>query len=103
MKIPKIANAVGYIDDDLINAAGENKRTTKHKLWVKWGAIAACFAVCVALGAIFLPFVIDKISHGDNTPEGPSDRYKNVQIGTSEISILWPWEYIKRFVKNILI
>ena len=93
MKIPKIANAVGYIDDDLINAAAENKGTTKRKLWVKWGAVAACVVVCVTLGAFFLPFVIDKISHGDNTPEGPSDRYKNVQIGTSEISILWPWEY----------
>lgn len=93
MKIPKIANAVGYIDDDLIKAAGENKRTTKRKSWVKWGAIAACVVVCVTLGAFFLPFVIDKISHGDNTPEGPSDRYKNVQIGTNEFSIVWPWEY----------
>lgn len=93
MKIPKIANAVGYIDDNLIKAAAENKRTTKRKLWVKRGAIAACIAVCIALGAIFLPFVIDKISHGDNTPEAPSDRYKNAQIGTSEIAIVWPWEY----------
>ena len=93
MKIPKIANAVGYIDDDLIKAAGENKSTTKRKSWVKWGAVAACVSLCIALGAIFLPFVIDKISHGDNTPEGPSDRYKNVQIGTSEIAIVWPWEY----------
>lgn len=93
MKIPKIANAVGYIDDDLIKAAAENKRTTKRKSWVKLGAIAACIAVCIALGAFFLPFVIDKISHGDNTPEGPPDRYKNVQIGTSEIAIVWPWEY----------
>ena len=57
MKIPKIANAVGYIDDDLIKAAGENKRTTKRKSWVKWGAIAACVSLCIALGAIFLPFV----------------------------------------------
>ena len=41
MKIPKIANAVGYIDDELIKAAGENKSTTKRKSWVKCGAIAA--------------------------------------------------------------
>lgn len=93
MKIPKIANAVGYIDDDLIKAVAENQRTTKRKTWVKRGATAACIAVCIALGAIFLPFVIDKISHGDNTPEGPSDRYKNAQIGTGEIAIVWPWEY----------
>lgn len=93
MKIPKMANAVGYIDDDLVNAVAENQRTTKRKSWIKRGAIAACIAVCIALGAIFLPSVIDKISHGDNTPEAPSDRYKNVQIGTSEIAIVWPWEY----------
>lgn len=89
MKIPKIANAVGYIDDELINAAGENKGAMKRKSWVKRGAIAACIAVCIALGAIFLPSVIDS----GKMPEAPSDRYKNVQIGTSEISIVWPWEY----------
>ncbi len=93
MKIPKIANAVGYIDDDLIKAAGENKGTTKRKSWVKRGAIAACIAVCIALGAIFLPSVIDKSFQGGKMPEAPSDRYKNVQIGTSEIAIVWPWEY----------
>lgn len=93
MKIPKIANAVGYIDDELINAVAENKRTTKRKSWVKRGVIAACIAVCIALGAIFLPSVIDKSFQGDKMPEAPSDRYKNVQIGTSEISIVWPWEY----------
>lgn len=93
MKIPKIANAVGYIDDDLIKAAGENKRTTKRKSWVKRGAIAACIAVCIALGAIFLPSVIDKSFQGDKMPEAPSERYKNVQIGTNEFSIVWPWEY----------
>ena len=93
MKIPKIANAVGYIDDDLIKAAAENKRTTKRKSWVKRGAIAACIAVCIALGAIFLPSVIDKSFQGDKMPEAPSERYKNAQIGTSEISIVWPWEY----------
>lgn len=89
MKIPKIANAVGYIDDDLINAAVENKRTTKRKSWVKRGAIAACIVVCIAFGAIFVPSVIDS----GKMPEAPSDRYKNAQIGTSEISIVWPWEY----------
>lgn len=93
MKIPKIANAVGYIDDDLIKAAAENKGTTKRKSWVKRGAVAACIAVCIALGAIFLPSVIDKSFQGDKMPESPSDRYKNAQIGTSEISIVWPWEY----------
>lgn len=93
MKMPKIANAVGYIDDDLIKAAAENKRTTKRKSWVKRGAIAACIAVCIALGAIFMPSVIDKSFQGGKVPEAPSDRYKNAQIGTSEIAIVWPWEY----------
>lgn len=93
MKIPKIANAVGYIDDELIKVAAENKRTTKRKSWVKWGLIAACIAVCIALGVIFLPSVIDKSFQGGKMPEAPSDRYKNAQIGTSEIAIVWPWEY----------
>ena len=93
MKVLKIANAVGYIDDDLIESAAKNKRMAKRKSWIKWSAIAACIAVCITFGAVFLPIVIEKTTHGSNDASGASDRYKNVQIGTNEFSIVWPWEY----------
>ena len=49
MKIPKIANAVGYIDDELVVAATESKKS-KSKLWLRWGAVAACLVLVVSIG-----------------------------------------------------
>jgi len=47
MSIPKIAKAMGYIDDDLVSGAIEYKRTKKKNTWVKWGAMAACLCLVV--------------------------------------------------------
>ena len=41
MSIPKMANAMGYIDDDLVTGAIEYKRTKKKNSWLKWGAMVA--------------------------------------------------------------
>lgn len=55
MKIPRTANAVGHIDDDLITAAAESKTKAKRSPWLKWGSIAACFALLVIAGTAILP------------------------------------------------
>ena len=51
MSIPKMANAMGYIDDDLVTGAIEYKRTKKKNSWMKWGAMAACLCLVVGLFA----------------------------------------------------
>lgn len=51
MSIPKMAKAMGYIDDDLVSGAIEYKRTKKKNTWVKWGAMAACLCLMV-IGAL---------------------------------------------------
>lgn len=85
MKTPRIAYAVGHIDDDLITAAVESKKKTKHNPWIRWGAIAACFAVLVIAGASILPSIFG----GDVVnPE----KYK-YHISGSQIAVEWPWEY----------
>jgi len=53
MSIPRIANALEYIDDDLISGAVEYKRTKKKNRLVRWGAVAAC--LCLVLFGL-LPF-----------------------------------------------
>ena len=53
MSIPKMAKAMGYIDDDLVSGAVEYKRTKKKNAWVKWGAMAACLCL-VVVGACTL-------------------------------------------------
>ena len=47
MSIPKMAKAMGYIDDDLVSGAVEYKRTKKKNSWMKWGAMAACLCLVV--------------------------------------------------------
>ena len=85
MKTSRIANAVGYIDDDLITAAAESKKKTKRSPWLKWGSIAACFALLVIAGTAILPSLFG----GDG---GTTSKYKDfIQVGES--AIIWPWEY----------
>ena len=85
MKKPRVSNAIGNLDDDLIEAAAECKRKKKPNLWLKWGSIAACFAVLVVAGAMILPSLLG----GDS---GTSCKYKDI-IQAGESAIIWPWEY----------
>lgn len=85
MKTPRFSNAIGNLDDDLIEAAAECKRKKKPNLWLKWGSVAACFAVFVIAGAMILPSLLG----GDSAKP---DKYKDI-IHAGESAIIWPWEY----------
>ncbi len=89
MKIPRIVNAVGHIDDELVIDAVNSKK--KKNRWVKWGTFAACFAVLVIAGVAILPSLLgsDIIN-----PEETDGRYKNFTISTEDVAIVWPWEYL---------
>lgn len=88
MKTPRIANAIGQIDDDLVTDAAKCKKKNK-KHWLKWGSLAACFAVLVIAGTAILPSLFQE----NVTPEETDDRYKDFSIQASESAIVWPWEY----------
>lgn len=49
MKIPRFSNAIGNLDEDLVEAAAECKKKQNHLL--KLGSIAASFAVIIVVGA----------------------------------------------------
>lgn len=49
MSIPRVANALGYIDDDLISGAITYTKKKKKHNWLKWSIMAAC--LCFALTA----------------------------------------------------
>ncbi len=95
MKIPRFSNAVGNLDEDLVEAAAECKRKKKQKLWLKWGSIAACFAVLFVAGALVFPTLLG----GEPTPGGTNDRYKDINIMVGDSAIVWPWEYQTVFEK----
>jgi len=93
MKIPRFSNAIGNLDEDLVEAAAECKKKQNHLL--KLGSIAACFAVIIVVGALVLPSLLG----GEPTPGGTNDRYKDINIMAGESGIVWPWEYQTVFEK----
>ncbi|MBR4062981.1 MAG: hypothetical protein IKK01_07940 [Clostridia bacterium] len=68
MKTPRIANAVGLIDDDLVIGAANSTKTVNKNNWLKWSSIAVCFAILLAAAAITLPMMLK----GDD-PFPPTD------------------------------
>ena len=69
MKIPRLAIAMGYIDDDLISAAEVYKPHHKkwYQLnWLKYGAVAACICI-VAL--ITIPLLSEQVTSPTNDTE----------------------------------
>ena len=68
MKTPRIANAVGLIDDDLVIGAANSTETVNKNNWLKWSSIAACFAILLAAAAITLPMMLK-----GNDPFPPTD------------------------------
>ena len=56
MKTPRIVNAVGHIDDDLVSGATRAK-AVKKTAWLKWGSIAACFAIMLMAAVVAVPMM----------------------------------------------
>ena len=55
MKTPRIVNAIGHIDDDLINSATKSKKVAKKNIWIKWTSLAASFVVIIIVAAAAVP------------------------------------------------
>ena len=94
MKTPRIANAMEYIDDDLVSGAVTYTRTKKKNSWMKWGAIAACLCLMIAAFPIIHNFTqtqtADTIELGE-VSEWPLERVENKLIGEYRENILHSW------------
>ncbi len=53
--------------------------------WLKWGSLAACFALLIIAGTTILPSLFG----GDG---GATGKYKDF-IQAGESAVIWPWEY----------
>ena len=87
MKLPRIANAVGQIDDELITAAEKTVKNRK-KLWITVGSLAACLVLICSLPFVYLAFY--GAGSADQTGNDPQ---KGVTLIAQEIGTVWPWEY----------
>lgn len=73
MKIPRIANAISNIDDEILvnaEARGEKKRGIGL---MKWGALAACFALMLTASLLVLPRISDSADIPDDTEIGAQE------------------------------
>lgn len=95
MSIPKMAKAMGYIDDDLVSGAVEYKRTKKKNSWMKWGAMAACLCL-VVVGAFTIPNLQNETPHGQGTME---QVYTLPQAETMSVELVeWSVDHFKGIV-----
>ncbi len=89
MKIPRIVNAMGKIDDELIDNANGNGG--KNRRWIKWSCIAASVVAVIIAGVVIFPHILKDDSLKN---EDVDNRYKDFQIHADEYGILWPWKYL---------
>ena len=106
MKIPKMAEAMGEIDQDLVGAAAKDTKKAKRPL-ARWGVpVAACLCVVILAGVIVVPMLRGEEELPDMPPRetvsfGDLERhYKQQAIGGAETAIEWPAEYLSAMEKH---
>lgn len=82
----KIVNAIGNIDDKLIEAAEKSSRKPRH-VWIKWCSAAAAAVVLVIAGILTIPHLM----HNNSDESGRVYRY---HVSGAESNRIWPWEYL---------
>ena len=80
MNIPRIVDAIGYIDDDLITAALEDPPRKRHNLMIKWMSVAACLALVMIAGIL--------VPHFLRTATIAESKYK-YHVSETERAIEW--------------
>ncbi|MBQ1232740.1 MAG: hypothetical protein IIX86_04330 [Clostridia bacterium] len=106
MKIPKIAEAMGEIDADLVSASAKERRAAKQP-WIKWSILtAACLCVLIVAGMIVVPMKMggEDILPGENreiVSFGDLERnYKKQDAVGQELAIEWADKYLSPFEKH---
>ena len=79
MKTPRIVNAIGHIDDDLINSATKSKKVAKKNIWIKWTSLVASFAIIIIVAAVAVPTLF-----GDGNTTLPVVSGENTTINNSK-------------------
>jgi len=84
----KLYEILGDIDEKHIKEAKEYRKS-KRPVWLKWSAIAACFAVVAAAGV----FLLKDGSSTQTSLGGVMREYRDISVFAPEIAIEWTWEY----------
>lgn len=79
MKTPRIVNAIGHIDDNLINSATKSEKVAKKNIWIKWTSLVASFAIIIIVAAVAVTTLF-----GDGNTTLPVVSGDNTTINNSE-------------------
>lgn len=56
MNSRKFSEAMGELDNKYVDEALSYKKKARKPVWVRWGVLAACLAIVIAIGGILAPF-----------------------------------------------
>ena len=88
MNAKKFSDALSELDPRYLEEALSYKRRTKKPVWLKWGALAACFAVLV-VGVFSVNRQRNKISLSDNSSNVAAYYTSNPFITSSSESLIF--------------
>ena len=91
----RISEVLGYMDEKLVEEAGNFtgiEKVKSKKKWKRWGIPALCACAMLIAAILWLPGQL-----GPDTKQvdvgGVIREYKNVNVSSGETAIIWPWEY----------
>jgi len=95
MRKEKISEVLGYMDEQLVEEAGNFtgiEKVKSRKKWKRWGIPVLCACAMLIAAILWLPRLLGmdarQVDIGGITRE-----YKKVNISSGEAAIIWPWEY----------
>lgn len=94
MRKEKITEVLGYMDEKLVEEAGNFAcvEKVKNTKWKRIAIPALCACAALAAGILWLPGLLGmgtrQVDVGGITRE-----YKKVSVSSEEAAIIWPWEY----------
>ncbi len=101
MRKKKLSEIMNHIDVDYIEEVALYKREAKiHCRFrrLKWVGMAVCLAIAVLVGALLIPRIWDGKNEKEHerliTLADMKRPYKEVQIYTDDLGIIWPYEYV---------
>lgn len=68
MNAKKISDAMSELDTKYVDEALSYKKKAKKPVWIKWGAMAAC--LCLVVAVISIPRILNSIQDGKNVDGG---------------------------------
>ena len=80
MTTKKFSNALGNIGESYIDEAATYTAKKKNNVWVKWGSIAACFALLLCIG---IPLTLHLIPNGDIGDDHGGYPFETLEVGES--------------------